>query len=319
MRVFLSLLILGAVSRVSPAVAFEFASPEEVTVETRCLADSVTVGQRFVVTHTFLYSDTISMLPVVAVNAGKSRLISLQWRDEVSNAVVTRRARLELMSLDLVEARLPQQTFDFVTLHGDTLRVITDEIVLPVRSLTASSQAPAPLKGQWEAPRNWWPWIIGAIAAALIAAIALLLWKRYSQKKSAPVFVPALPPDYVALTELIRIEGLGLVDKGEFKRYYTLVVDTVRHYVEARFKVEAMDRTTLELLADLDRNSVRVDGLEPLLCEADLVKFAKYEPQASDAERTMHASREIVVKTTPRAVVVEGTGETDVPETEEAS
>lgn len=289
--------------------ALEFATPDVIGVETRCLADSVTVGQRFVVTHTFSYADTLSMLPVVGIKVGKNRVISLDWRDHSSDGMVTRTARLELMSLDLSEARLPQQEFDFETPAGDTLRAITDEIVLPVRSLTATSQMPRPLKEQWEAPRNWTPWFVAAITALLAAATALFIWRRRLRRESEPVFVPSLPPDFVALTELTRIEQMGLVDRGEFKRYYTLVVDAMRHYVEARFRVEAMDRTTFELLSDLDRNSVRVDGLGPLLDEADLVKFARHVPRSSDAEHMMHASREIVIATTPRHVNAESTGE----------
>ena len=302
-RFFICVLLVVAGVTVNRTAAVEFASDDLIGVETKCRADSVTVGQRFVVSHTFSYPDTLAMQPVTGLKADKkSRVVSLQWSDRSSRGAITRTARIEMMSLDLAEARVPQQEFDFLTPGGDTLRVVTEEIVLPVRSLTAASQAPRPLKEQWEAPRNWWPWIIAGLAALVVAAIGILIWRRRARREPEPVFVPSLPPDHVALSELTRIEQLNLIDRGEFKQYYTLVVDAVRHYVEARFEVEAMDRTTLELLSDLDRKAANIEGLEPLLGEADLVKFAKHVPQVSDAAEAMHTSREIVIRTTPRSV-----------------
>ena len=93
---------------------------------------------------------------------------------------------------------------------------------------------------------------------------------------------------------------MDLLKRGEFKRYYTLVTDAVRNYLAARFGVQAMDRTTSELLDDLGERGRRVEKLENLLNEADLVKFAKYLPGEASGTEAMSSAREIVVKTTPR-------------------
>jgi len=112
-----------------------------------------------------------------------------------------------------------------------------------------------------------------------------------------------LPPDFVALTELERIEGMGLPARGEFKQFYTLVTDAVRRYLEARFGVEALDRTTHELLGDLARRGLEVDGLAALLDEADLVKFAKYRPDEACAEGAMSLARDVVIGSRRRVAV----------------
>jgi len=122
------------ITAVTPLAALELADSDEIRVDTRCVADSVTVGQRFVVTHAFSYSDTLSMCPVTTMNVGKNRVMSLQWKDKAADGILTRRVRLELISLDLAQAVLPPQSFDFQTPAGDTLRAVTDEIVLPVRA-----------------------------------------------------------------------------------------------------------------------------------------------------------------------------------------
>jgi hypothetical protein len=108
-----------------------------------------------------------------------------------------------------------------------------------------------------------------------------------------------LPPEVIALAELERVAALNLPARGDFKQHYTLVVDALRRYVEARYGVEAMDLTTFELVDALERRRVHVDGLEPLLNEADLVKFAKFAPSGDSATAAVNRAREIVIHTTP--------------------
>jgi hypothetical protein len=111
-----------------------------------------------------------------------------------------------------------------------------------------------------------------------------------------------LPPEVIALAELERIAGLNLPARGDYKQHYTLVVDALRRYLEARYGIEAMDRTTYELMDDLDRHRVHVDGLKSLLDEADLVKFAKFAPRAENAVAAINNAREMVIHTTPVVV-----------------
>jgi len=95
---------------------------------------------------------------------------------------------------------------------------------------------------------------------------------------------------------------MGLLDRGEHKQYYTLVVDVVRRYLEQRYGVAAMDRTTGELIGDFDTRGIRVENLEDLLTSADLVKFAKFVPPVTAGETAMQTARGIIVATTPRIV-----------------
>jgi len=273
---------------------------ERVRFERSVPDDSVTVGERFTVTWRFDYPDTLDLLAPPALDAGDCRLLSLRWREERAPAGRAHRAAdLVLIGLDLERALLPENHVDFLTPSGDTVRVFTGEAAVPVRRLASDDADLAPLKEQWEAPRSIVPWLLGAAAAIAIALAAWLLWKRRRRGADAAPEVQ-LPADFVALTELSRIERMGLVEAGELKRYYTLVVDAVRRYLEARYGVDAMDRTTHELVAVLGARGHHVDGLEALLGEADLVKFARFTPPRAAAEGAIGAAREIVVRTTPR-------------------
>jgi len=141
-----------------------------------------------------------------------------------------------------------------------------------------------------------------AIALAAIVLAALIIWWVRRRRARIVVTEPkvVIPPDVIALAELDRIGTLGLIERSEFKSYYTLVTDCVRRYIGARFDVETMDRTTHELLDELSRRDTSVEGLGALLDEADLVKFAKLKPDAPIAVRALENARGIVVATKPR-------------------
>jgi hypothetical protein len=262
--------------------------------------DSITVGERFSVTRVFSFPDSLTMSVPREIEPGTCRILSLVWSEDKSRGRTEKAAKLTLITLDLQQAKLPAMAVEFYTPSRDTLVAFAKEVVVPVRRLAAPGAQTRPLKGQWEAPRRYWPWI-AAGAALLVAALVLWWWLRRRARRGVEApSEPALPPDYVAMTELTRIARLNLLERGEFKTYYTLVTNAVRRYIEARFGVQAMDRTTGELLAELENGGRRVDNLHDLLTEADLAKFAKYRPGKEAGEAAMSSAREIIVKSTPR-------------------
>jgi hypothetical protein len=271
-----------------------------VSVETSVVVDSVTIGERFAVRYDFTYPDTLRMVPVGEVEIEKSRVLSLVWSEETDRGMTSRRADMTIITLDLEGARIPEVPFDFVSPSGDTIRALASGWYVPVRLVAADSAGLKPLKDQWNAPPNVLIPALAAVAAIALAALIWWLWGRRRASVTEAPPVPVLPADYVALTELTRIEKLGLLERGEFKSYYTLVVDAVRNYLNGRFGVDAMDRTTEEVLDDVRDRGVQVEPLEPLLREADLVKFAKHVPTRDNGTAAMHSAREVVTKTAPR-------------------
>jgi hypothetical protein len=284
--------------------AADLAATGLVDVRTEVLApDSITVGERFGVRHVFSYADSLVMAVPGEIAPGTCRIMSLVWSENESDGRIAKTAAYTMITLDLEEARLPALAVEFYTPSGDTLIAFADEVVVPVRHLANEGTAARPLKAQWTAPRRYWPWIVAA--TALIAAAVLLWWwlRRRSRREETAPQKARLPADYVALTELTRVEKMNLLASGEFKLYYSLVTEAVRRYLQDRFGVDAMDRTTTELLDELSDLGRRVEKLDSLLCEADLVKFAKHVPDVEAGTVAMSSAREIVVKTTPRRIV----------------
>ncbi len=117
----------------------------------------------------------------------------------------------------------------------------------------------------------WWQYLLAAaLALLLLALLAWWLWRRRRTRTAAP--------DAFALAEreFDRIEALRLVDAGERGRHVALMVDVVRDYLAARYPSAARSLTSWELLqAARTIRVIQIARLEPVLAEADLIKFAR--------------------------------------------
>ncbi len=263
-------------------------------------SDSVTVGQRFPVAYRVTAPDSLAPILRTSVDAGKCRVVSFAWQETKREGTTERVANVVMVPVALDSVAVPPNSFDFVSPNGDTLRAWSDGFDVPLHRIALTSEDLRPLKSQWEVAPDYLKWAL--IAAGVLALAAAVIW--WVRRRRARVVVEApkivVPPHVIALAELDRIAQLGLVERGEMKSYYTMVTDALRRYVDARYDVEAMDRTTYEVVDELSRRSISVDGLERLLNEADLVKFAKLKPDAPAAHAAIEAARTIVVSTTPR-------------------
>ena len=97
--------------------------------------------------------------------------------------------------------------------------------------------------------------------------------------------------------------------KGEIKKYYTELTEILRQYLENRFRVYSLELTTAETLEALIKTGFKKNGsyndLKTVLTGADLVKFAKYNPVASENESHFQTSWNFVLVTKEDEIVAE--------------
>ena len=173
-------------------------------------------------------------------------------------------------------------------LNLGTLRVFVRS-VLPADSALRVPKPARPLfatPGPW-----WWPWLPILLAAALLGGILWWWWRRRRRAAGRAT----IDPFDLAEREFARVEALGLIEAGERGRFVALMVEVLRDFLAARVDGAHPSLTSSELIDALRRvGAVSTARLEPLLTEADLIKFARRPVSAERARELAHHARAIV-------------------------
>ena len=116
-----------------------------------------------------------------------------------------------------------------------------------------------------------------------------------------------IPPHIKALAALENLEKEQLWQKGLIKDYHSRITKIIRNYFEERFDLPAMELTTTETIYHLNNikeKDLIIDTTYNFLSNADLVKFAKFQPLESVNEEMMRQAREIVDSTIPQKKMI---------------
>ena len=204
---------------------------------------------------------------------------------------------LTITSFDTGKQVVPP--FQFLLKYGDlydTIETLPAEFFVHGMKID-TTKGPVDIKRPYGAPvtlKEVSPYILGAILVG--ALIFFLFYYIQRKRKNKPVFAkvekPKEPAHVIALRELDRIKEEKLWQKSELKTYYSLVSDTLRMYIENRFKINAMEYTTDETIQAFKyRNDLlsakSLEELRKILSLSDLVKFAKYTPLPDDHNLTL--------------------------------
>ncbi len=147
-------------------------------------------------------------------------------------------------------------------------------------------------------------YILGVVVLAVLVWLILTYWrKRKKQPEPATIWEkPDVPAHIAAISSLEQLRAQKLWQQGKTKEYYITLTDIMRRYLEKRYGVKALEMTTAEIMHAMnDKPGMKENGesLQQILSLADLVKFAKYQPHATDNEMSMDAAFEFVNHTKP--------------------
>ena len=180
----------------------------------------------------------------------------------------------------------------------------TNEVYLTVRPVKVNPKADIKdVKEPLRIPLDW-KWIIFWILIALvILAAAYYIYRKYQRRRSEMVpekVVIIIPAHVTALKSLRSLREKQLWQKGMVKEYHSEITGIIRKYFEERFNLPALEMTSGEAVNELRKRrgtETIVEDTSSFLSNADLVKFAKYQPLASVNEEMMRQAEEIVQKT----------------------
>jgi hypothetical protein len=185
--------------------------------------------------------------------------------------------------------------------NGDTAGFLTEPLLLQVNTVSVdTTKAIKDIKAPYEEIYTWMDWLkdniyvlYGGLAAILVIIIIIYLIRKYRKRPMpvVPVDVPIIPAHVIAFDKLEKLKNEKLWQEGKLKLYHSSLTDILREYIENRFKIQALEQTTDEILFGF--RNVAVDDesklkLKQVLILADLVKFAKEQPLPNENELSMN-------------------------------
>ncbi|MCB0685728.1 MAG: hypothetical protein KDC53_04365 [Saprospiraceae bacterium] len=194
--------------------------------------------------------------------------------------------------IKLPPLRLPYQ----INGHLDT--TFSNDLVLEVQGIMVDSTGLAPIKPILREPYKFRDALPYVVALLLGLAIIGFIFLRKKKAEPEPVIVEIpIPPDEQALGDLEKLRAKKLWQSGKIKEYQSELTHIIRAYIEARYHIPALESTTSEIL---DSSTIKLlddrlkQDLDQILNIADLIKFAKAQPDIGIHEEFMQKADQFV-------------------------
>lgn len=234
-------------------------------------------------------------------------LISSGPVDTLVNGSMTQYSQELIFSVyDSGRYAVPEIAFYYSRPGIDSSYVLfSDSIPFTVHTLAVDTTAAIkPIKGPMEVQvKNYtWLYIAGGILllALLILGIYYAFFARKSKRQVSPFRKKTLYQHTMDL--LAALDAKKLWQKDAVKEYYVELTEILRSYMEHRYRIQALESTSDEILQQLVMKGVPQDqtgAIDTILRNADLAKFAKSRPSGQDNTEAMQLAVEFVEMTKP--------------------
>jgi hypothetical protein len=308
MKYYKTIILLTFLSLLSRSYGQDVVASAKLDTNAMLIGDHVGLTLKFTgpaksqVLWPFLPDTILNSITVI----GRGKIDTLFAADKKS---VTYSQQLNLTTYDSGFYTIPSIPFKYRVLP-DTTGVITNTtmMLLAVHTVKVdTTQAIKPIIGPMKIPlsfREMLPWILAAIALVLV--VLAVIWFVRKRRNMEPILQlkpkVILLPHETALRELEKLRVKKLWQAGRVKDYHSELTEILRKYIEDRYRVPALEQTSAEITQHLLDHSEcprqSLDKLGSLLILADMVKFAKVQPLATENEKSLTEGIEFVHETT---------------------
>ena len=199
---------------------------------------------------------------------------------------------------------IPGAVFSYRDAQGKTNELKTAQLFIEVKTVIENKETATDIKDikpLATIPRDY-TLIIGLSLAGLVLLIliagGIYLYRTRYRKTAA---LPARPAHEVALEEIDQLQKEGLITRGVYQEHYFKLSEIFRRYLERRFRFQAVEQTTEEILPELhnlrDIDEKAKGNAQQFLHHTDLVKFAKHTPDADEVEHEHQEAVNFIHKT----------------------
>jgi hypothetical protein len=311
--ILLTLILFGIFS-------FAIAAEEKslISVESEVDKATITIGDRIIYTLIIKSDPEIKLDPIpMGSNLGAFEIKDYKSfpPEKDKQGKVINRSEYNITTFTTGEYVIPPIEITYTDAKGEKKSISSERIFITVKSV-GSSQA------EMEDIRGLKPPIdikagnkILYIVLIIIIAAGVSTW-FYIRSKAKALKIPQLPEELkkpaweVALYELEKLKQSDLLKKKLIKQFYINLSEIIRKYIQRRFQIVALDRTTPEIKQEL--KEIKIDSrineqINNFLQDCDLVKFAKFIPKAEKTDDHLKQATEIVELTKPKEVLTEDT------------
>jgi len=191
-----------------------------------------------------------------------------------------------------------------ITVQSETVDTSFTTTPVPLffkSSLAENEDDFRPMKPIFAFARAWWPWIVGLIIL-LIAGYQFYKWYTTREIPEEPEPVEPPPPFSSPLEELkTTISRLSDVESlqtdEQFEQFYIKLGDAIRLYLKRVYEFQALEMTTPEITSHLQEEHAPpklISITRKVLNEADIVKFANFNPGTKGAMAAFEAAKNFI-------------------------
>lgn len=224
--------------------------------------------------------------------------------DKTNPNIIQQHIQLTITSFDSGAYVIPPFKF---TLNKDTVNpLVTEPLLLAVNTMPTDTALAKikDIKPPYDEPFDWkWylPYIYSIGGVLILVIIIIIVLVKLSKRKPVEVPVvdntPKIPPHVIAFESLEKIKAEAIWKENRTKEYYSDIADTIRLYIEQRFKINALELTSDEILHIFKSQVVDQESknrLYQILTLSDFVKFAKQIPIEAEHTLTLNNAFEFV-------------------------
>jgi hypothetical protein len=276
----------------------------------------VKLGGRFTVFITATYGDGVEVNLREPVELGGQLEVRKKVSEDRARAdgKHTREWQLDVTAWELGELRIPPIAVTY-TINGHAGQVLTNMMNVRVDGVLGEAVDDPKLMRDARPPtvlvtRDWfWLWVAGT-AGAIVGTAAGYLWLRARRRRHTArltggvVATPRRRIDMTgerALERLLAIRESGALEREDDRKTgYAEMVDVIREYLGARYRVATLDLTSSELVRRLASVAPSEEHalIESWLGRCDLVKYGGMRTTTAEAHRVLDDARALIVTTT---------------------
>jgi hypothetical protein len=217
----------------------------------------------------------------------------------------------EIVMWEVGKTSIPEIEYAVISADGKEEKRHAGPVELEIKSVRtdpATADKPKDIKPPVDVTLRWGDYAWAALAALALAVAAYFLYRKWKNRPRKEIATPATsppplrPPYDVAMEKLTALGRDNLFEDGRGREFFFRLSDIAREYVEGRYGLLALERTT----AELEREFGPAHALESarrafisLLGACDMVKFAKVAPVKTDADEALGKALLFVESTRP--------------------